>query len=182
MIENWPRIKKFSLRMEGGYVSAEEAARRGDLGGETKYGITKRDFPEEDIAALTEQRAEQLYQEIYFNAHGTQRACCDLLPWPLDLVHFDAVINVGNAHREKGQWIWTGNANKILQRGFNVKDDGFIGRITLAAANVVVAEDVQRVIEQRRAYYRQLALDAPRLALNLHGWLNRCDLVEKEIR
>lgn len=182
MKENWPRIRAFSLRMEGGHVTAEEAARRGDAGGETKYGITRRDFPDEDIANLTKERAIDLYEKEYFSTFGVQMSCCDSLPWPLDLVHFDAVINIGNAKREKGEWVWTGNANKILQRGLYVEEDGFIGPITLANANAAGAKDAQRIVDCRRAHYRMLAHDVPRLAGNLEGWLNRCDLVAKEIR
>lgn len=178
MIEDWPRISVFSLRMEGGYVSAESAKKKGDAGGETKYGITKRDFPDEDIFALTKERALELYLQTYFMHSGVQKSACDELPWPIDLVHFDAVINIGNAHRENGEWVWTGNANKILQRACGVADDGLIGPITIKAAQSVT---VTRLVDERRAHYRQLAHNVPRLAGNLGGWLNRCDLVLKEL-
>ena len=39
---------------EGGYVSAEQAKRNNDPGGETKYGISKRTYPGVDIASLSE--------------------------------------------------------------------------------------------------------------------------------
>jgi lysozyme family protein len=180
VIDNWERIAEFCLRAEGGYVSAAIAAKRGDAGGETKYGITKRDFPDEDVAALTLERARELYREQYFSSRGVQRACCDVLPWPLDLVHCDAVINIGNAKRADGGWSWTGNANKLLQRALGVGDDGSIGQVTLTAARHADATTYLRVIEQRRAYYQHLAIEAPKLAGNLKGWLARCDALERE--
>ena len=42
---------------EGGYVNDAR-----DPGGETKYGISKRAYPDEDIAGLTLERAKQIYR------------------------------------------------------------------------------------------------------------------------
>ena len=49
------------IGIEGGYVN-----RGDDRGGETKYGITKRFYPEEDIAGLTLERAKVIYYEDYW--------------------------------------------------------------------------------------------------------------------
>lgn len=45
-----------TIEFEGGYVNHS-----GDIGGETKYGISKRFFPDEDIKNLTKERAAELY-------------------------------------------------------------------------------------------------------------------------
>lgn len=45
-----------TIGFEGGYVN-----HKGDIGGETKFGISKRFFPEEDIPNLTKERAAELY-------------------------------------------------------------------------------------------------------------------------
>lgn len=49
------------LRHEGGYVNDPD-----DLGGETKYGISKRNFPNVDIKNLTKAQAIELYRQNYY--------------------------------------------------------------------------------------------------------------------
>lgn len=53
-------------RNEGGYVSKEQAQKLGDLGGETKFGISKRAYPNLNIATLTREQAEEIYYNDYF--------------------------------------------------------------------------------------------------------------------
>jgi lysozyme family protein len=47
---------------EGGYVDHPD-----DPGGETKYGISKRSYPEVNIAALTLDKAKAIYREDYWD-------------------------------------------------------------------------------------------------------------------
>lgn len=75
--------------IEGGYVNDPK-----DPGGETKYGISKRRYPNEDIKNLTIERAKFLYQRDYWNSHH-----CDSLPWAEALLVFDTSVNGGNAER-----------------------------------------------------------------------------------
>lgn len=178
-MDNYSRSIPFVLEREGGYVSAEQAAKIGDLGGETNMGITKRDFPDEDIKNLTLERVRELYQQLYWNSDGLQQACCDHLPWPLCLVHLDATVNIGNQHRgNDGGWIWTGNANKVLQTGLGAVPDGRVGPATIALAANADISKANIVLDARRQYYRNLAQSVPRLEGNLHGWLSRCDQLE----
>lgn len=72
----------FTKRWEGGYTNDPV-----DPGGETNYGISKRAFPKEDIANLTEARARELYLEIW-KARECGRFSC-----PLSVVYFDACFN-----------------------------------------------------------------------------------------
>lgn len=64
------KILDFILRMEGGYVNHPS-----DPGGETKYGISKRAYPELDIKSLTPERAKEIYKHDYYalavNEHMT---------------------------------------------------------------------------------------------------------------
>lgn len=73
------------IGIEGGYVNDPN-----DLGGETKYGISKRAYPKEDIPSLTLERAQELYQRDYWDAAG-----CEALPWAQALMVFDAAVNQG---------------------------------------------------------------------------------------
>lgn len=75
----------FVLLVEAGYVNDPR-----DPGGETKYGISKRAHPEEDIPNLTRDRARAIYREHYWDALN-----CDALAWPLSLFVFDAAVQHG---------------------------------------------------------------------------------------
>lgn len=83
---------RFVMKHEGGYLSAEEATRQGDRGGETKYGIAKRFHPEINIQKLTLMEAKEIYYREYWIAGG-----CVNLPDALAVVHFDACVNTGAA-------------------------------------------------------------------------------------
>ncbi len=85
MRDNFEKSVAFVLRREGGYVNDPN-----DPGGETKYGISKRSYPDIDIKALTEKQAKGIYRRDYWD-----RAGCSVLVWPMCLVHFDACVNLG---------------------------------------------------------------------------------------
>ncbi|MFN8493825.1 MAG: glycosyl hydrolase 108 family protein [Caldilineaceae bacterium] len=86
-LSDWQKAIRFVLRWEGGYVNDPN-----DPGGETNYGISKRSYPQLDIANLTLDQAVEIYQRDYWQASGA-----DKLPWPLSLVHFDSAVNCGMA-------------------------------------------------------------------------------------
>lgn len=88
-----PKAIEHVLKWEGGYVND-----RRDPGGETKYGISKRAYPNEDILDLTKARAEFLYDRDYWRAMG-----CDKMPDGVALLVFDTAVNCG-VKRTKG-WI-----------------------------------------------------------------------------
>lgn len=73
----------FVLAREGGYVFDPY-----DPGGATKYGISKRSYPNEDIANLTEDRAKEIYRKDYWTPLPP-------LPPAAKIVAFDAAVNQG---------------------------------------------------------------------------------------
>jgi lysozyme family protein len=85
MREDFDRSITFVLQSEGGYTCDPD-----DPGGETRWGISKRAYPDLDIKALTMEQAKEIYLRDYW-----QKAGCDALPWPLDLIVFDAAVNQG---------------------------------------------------------------------------------------
>ena len=97
---------------ERGYVDDPD-----DPGGETKYGISKRSYPGEDIAGLTLDRAMEIYKRDYWDL-----CRCDELPDGVDFLVFDAAVNSG-VHRSV-QW---------LQEAVGATMDGVLGPRTLAA-------------------------------------------------
>lgn len=75
----------YVVGVEAGYVNDQN-----DPGGETKYGVSKRAYPNEDIPNLTLDRAKQLYLRDYWDPAG-----CEALPWARALMVFDAAVNQG---------------------------------------------------------------------------------------
>jgi lysozyme family protein len=73
------------LKHEGGYVNDPR-----DKGGETKFGISKRSYPNTDIKNLTIEGASALYKRDFWDALG-----CDSLEPSLALCAFDAGVNHG---------------------------------------------------------------------------------------
>jgi lysozyme family protein len=71
--------------IEGGY-SNDPA----DPGGETKFGISKRAYPQVDIANLTLEQAKAIYLRDYWHL-----CKCDELPADMALLVFDAAVNQG---------------------------------------------------------------------------------------
>jgi lysozyme family protein len=151
------------LGNEGGY--ADNPA---DPGGETKFGITRREYPNVDIAALTRAEAIAIYYRDWW-----QRYRYSELPGPIAAKTFDLAVNIGSEH-----------AVRCVQRalracGRRVTEDGAIGRATIVAA---AAANQLALIAALRAeaagYYRTLAaLERGRRAGGdrefLNGWVNR---------
>ncbi len=84
MREHFNLAVEFVLVREGGYVNDPN-----DLGGETKFGISKRKYPDIDIKNLTIEKAKDIYYNFYWTKFN-----CDALPWPLSLIHFDTHVNM----------------------------------------------------------------------------------------
>jgi lysozyme family protein len=178
----------FSLKWEtggdlvhGGYLSPVIAARRGDPGRETKWGVSKQAHPDLDIAALTlEDAYEQVYFPHYWQAAGNQESYCSEMPWPLSFVHFDCTVNVGNRKvAQDGTVVLHRKANMILQRALEVDDDGYIGPVTRAA--IAACDPVHTAlaaIRQRDFYYSTLGSWSRDFTL---GWHRRTNALRAEI-
>ena len=151
-MDNFERAFALVVGIEAGYVNAPT-----DPGGETKYGISKRAYPDVDIANLTIDGAQALYASDYW------RACsCDQMPWPLCLFVFDMAVN-------QGQPV----AKVMLQRTLGVAPDGDIGPVTLAAAAKMDDEQLALLMTARAFRYMQ----ASNFGIDGHGWLKRLFLM-----
>jgi lysozyme family protein len=148
---------------EGGYVDNPA-----DPGGETKFGICKRDYPDLDIAALTREQAISIYYRDWWQRYGYAD-----LPGPIAVKLLDLAVNIGPGH-----------AGRCLQRalracGRRMIDDGVVGPVTTAAARAANQVALLAALRSEAAgYYRTLAaLDRGRGADGdrefLQGWLNR---------
>lgn len=90
-----------------------------DLGGETRWGISKRAYPMLDIASLTVDDAKRIYKRDYWGPAG-----CDAVPELLRYPLFDAAVNQG-----------VEGAIKMLQRAVRETEDGVLGSRTLQAVS-----------------------------------------------
>jgi lysozyme family protein len=124
------------LESEGGYVNHPD-----DPGGETKYGITKRQYPSLDIANLTVEQAKHIYKSDYWDAIKG-----DFLPPVVAGLTFDSAVNQG-----------VPRAIKMMQRALMVASDGVIGPRTLSAAlSVDPVEFASRFGAERALHYASL--------------------------
>lgn len=112
--ETFIRCFAVVIGTEGGYVNDPL-----DPGGETKFGVSKRAYPDVDIAALTMADAQAIYFRDYW-----LKIAGDSLPVELAFLVFDAAVNSG-----------VSRAVKWLQATAHVIEDGVIGPKTLAAVN-----------------------------------------------
>lgn len=112
MSANFDKAFAMIVSAEGGYSNNPT-----DPGGETKFGISKRAYPNEDIANMTLARAKEIYGKDFWQAaHG------DDLPWPLALFVFDAAVNQGLPA-----------AVMLLQKSLGIAQDGSFGSRTQKA-------------------------------------------------
>jgi lysozyme family protein len=131
-----------------------------DQGGLTRFGISQRAYPGEDIEHLTRERAVGLYLRDYWEpVQG------NALPGALALCVFDAAVNLGPAQ-----------AVKLLQQCLGVDVDGVVGTETLGAARLYLprTELLAMYLEARLRFYAGLARAWPeKHGASLRGWTMR---------
>ena len=155
-------INTRSQRRAVGYINDPS-----DMGGETKFGISKRAYPSINIANLRWDQARSIYFKDYWI-----KACCDKMPYPLAMLHFDGSINHG-----------VSRASKFLQKAVNVVVDGDIGGKTLAAIQVAdIMLTCSSICDQRRVFYKNIVIANPEQNKFINGWLYRINHIEDYIK
>lgn len=149
----WQLASDWILQTEGGYVNDPA-----DPGGETKYGISKKAYPNVDIKNLTLDKAREIYRRDYWTA-----CRCDDLPQRVALAVFDGAVNMG-----------VKTSVKILQLCVGVETDGVLGPVTLKAVNSHPEHRIIRnILAQRSVNYMKLILNNPTLWKFALGWMRR---------
>lgn len=150
-------IEKWLLRVlgsEGGYANRNP---HDDPGGETKWGVSKRSYPNVDIKNLTIQGASEIYKNDFLKP-----LLKDGVPESLIFQLFDFGIHSGIS-----------TAVKCLQKelGFSGKDvDGVIGKNTIAKIKErTEASMVMGVIAARIDFMSNLS----NWSANSKGWARR---------
>lgn len=108
-----------------------------DPGGETKFGISKRSYPKENIKGLTLERAKAIYKRDFWD-----KCHIDELPKSVWFDIFDTAVNSGVA-----------TAIKLLQRSVGSKDDGIWGPNTAKAVQEANPARLSRVYNGHRLNY-----------------------------
>ena len=147
-----------TMPFEGGYLSPEEAARQGDPGGETHWGISRRAFPHVDIKNLTRDQAIQIYRTEYW-----AKVKGDELPDAIAYAMLDAAINSG----WERSIMW-------LQKAVGVADDGKFGPITRAAVAAANPADMMlKIVSYRLDFMSRLQ----NWSTNSRGWARRIAMI-----
>lgn len=126
---NFDKAFQIVIGHEGSYVDHPN-----DPGGETKYGISKRSYPNVDIKNLMLDQAKAIYFKDFWN-----RLKCDEMPDIVRYPLFDAAVNSG-----------VSQAVKWLQEAVNSKPDGIIGPNTLLAVKFQDSQVVTRKMIGKR--------------------------------
>lgn len=156
---------KKTLGYEGGYVNDPD-----DPGGETKFGVSQRQYPHLDIANLTLQNAKIIYYRDYwlplkldcFDGPAGERIAQEI---------FDTAVNMG-----------TRAATYIAQRAVNflgesVTEDGVMGAQTLAALSKWCSRDPEALFKVLNGfqfvYYYKIITREPAKGKYARGWMRR---------
>ena len=148
----FPRLMKY----EGGYVNDPA-----DSGGETKYGISKRAYPQLDIKNLTEADAMEIFYRDYYLPLNIPDIDDENTAWQL----FDFGVNAG-----------VKRSAKLIQSIVNAYPDGKIGKKTLNLINGFHEDYPLHIyfMSKRLMYYLNLTERNPRMLKFLKGWIFRC--------
>jgi len=141
--------------LEGGYSN-----KMTDAGGETNFGISKKQYPDLNIKTLTKERAIEIYYNDYWIPMNVERLMDDELILRL----FCFGVNAGQR-----------TAIIILQKLIGVDADGIIGSETAMAVRHFEGNVIDEFIKREKLFYVTLVQKKPKERPNLDGWLNRIE-------
>ncbi len=146
---NFEEAFKILIGHEGGYANDSR-----DPGMETKYGISKRAHPTEDIAGMTLERAKQIYRRDYWGPAG-----CDAVPGEMKFQVFDVAVNAG-----------VKRAIEFVQASVHEVVDGILGPKTLQA---IQSMPEARLLARFNGYRLEHMATLPQWPAFGRGWANR---------
>ena len=181
--DNFELAHAFMSKWEGGLVDHPA-----DPGGITNFGISivflktfAAKYPDfvrgldvilpispDSIRKLTRQQAKLIYRVAFWDEQKL-----DEMPKLPAIAHFDLSVNAGSRQ-----------ATLITQRVVGSPDDGLIGPNTRQAVREACQKygelpTVNKMLDAREAFYRNLADNKPSSKVFLKGWLNRTNDLKK---
>lgn len=178
------KIWDIVMNFEGGYNEFPSHS-----GGKTMLGITQATLNKaynqeivkhKNICSLTKEETITLYKKLYWNPSKAH-----LLPWPLNLLHFDAAIH----HGINGSAVILQQAINIASKT-HVKVDGGIGQETIIALMEIMQNEEQVykfclvLLEQRSKRFNEIVSKNKAKKKYLNSWNSRVfklqELLENE--
>jgi lysozyme family protein len=157
-----PAFKKV-IGLESGYVNDPN-----DPGGETMWGISKRQYPNVDIKNLELEHARAIYKRDYWNSLQLDKVESQLVAEEV----FEQSVNLGKHV-----------AAKHLQTALNylgqkLEVDGIIGKKTLEAVNWYPHEEslLKTLNGVQFMYYLNIVKANPAMRKYARGWLRRIEV------
>jgi lysozyme family protein len=136
-----------------------------DRGGETYWGISRKWFPKWPGWFLLDGGADPTPELVaaHYHIHFWKPLQCENMPEAIAEKLFDTAVNIG-----------IDRAVKILQACVNVKTDGHIGPVTLAAVSACNEAACLHVFREIQAeYYQAIVRNDPTQERFLNGWFAR---------
>ena len=147
------------IREEGGYVNDPV-----DRGGETKYGISKKSYPQLNIKELTLDMAKNIYKKDFYDKMMLEHIKDDDVATEI----LEECVNMGRRTATYFLQI------AVTTLGANIAMDGYMGRKTIDAVNDFHAHDILMMIKSLSvAHYLNLTHDYPPMQKYLKGWIKR---------
>ena len=168
------KFEPFVLRWEG---SSKYTNKKSDRGGATKYGITIATWrtvgydkngdgkiDEKDVQLITEEDFKKVLKRNFWDK------------WKADEIKNQSVAEI------LVDWLWASGKWGIIkpQQLLGVKEDGIVGKQTLAAVNGYPNQRqlFEALKNARKAYINKLIKADPSQIVNKKGWLNRINALE----
>lgn len=144
-------IWEWGNRKDGGYTNDPV-----DPGGETKWGISKKSYPDIDIKSLTKEEALIIYEKDYWLKIGA-----DTMEKKLAIACFDSAVNCGVGRTRS----WLVELEKEKEKNPQ-RSESWAARW---------------MIQRRTQYYLDLVKKKPALNKYIKGWLNRVNDLSKYV-
>ena len=144
-------IWEWGNRKDGGYTNDKD-----DPGGETRWGISKKSYPDIDIKSLTKEEALIIYEKDYWLKIGA-----DTMEKKLAIACFDSAVNCGVGRTRS----WLVELEKEKERNPQ-RNESWAARW---------------MIQRRTQYYLDLVKKKPALNKYIKGWLNRVNDLSKYV-
>jgi lysozyme family protein len=149
---DFDQVFERTVGLEGAYTAGA-----GDPGGETQWGISKREYPQVDIKGLAREDAKAIYRRDFWAP--IERLAGEAMAPAIAYQVFDAAFNHGQ-----------GNAVRMLQAALGVAPDGHFGPVSAAALRALpTAVVLMRLLAARLRFMAHLTT-FERFG---RGWANR---------
>ena len=161
-LEAIEKIRKY----EGGYVNSPH-----DFGGETNHGISKRQYPELDIKALTWEDAAAIYRRDYWGRLSLDKVSNQAVAEEL----MDIAVNQGTPYAALSAQHML---NLLVPGEPSLKEDGLMGSKTMDAINQYQFPRtlVKALNGMQFLRYARICEENSDQEYNFRGWLERVEV------